>query len=131
MLSGRCECGQVRFEISKHDSDLGACHCSQCRRLSGHYWAAVGARMDSVRFLDDRGLAWYTSSSFAKRGFCRNCGSSLYYRLNDSDTIGVSAGSLDAPSELRLRYHIFVADKGDYYDIHDTLPQFAAAPNND
>jgi len=68
-------------------------------------------------------LSWYQSSDRAERGFCTNCGSSLFYRPIDSDHVSVAMGALDRPTGTHLRRHIFVADKGDYYDIADGLPQ--------
>ncbi|MEG6509691.1 GFA family protein [Methyloligella sp. 2.7D] len=123
MLSGRCECGKVRFEVETVSGTVTACHCTQCRRLSGHLWAVTHAPMAGLHFSHDESLAWYASSDFAKRGFCRSCGSNLFYRLNDEDEIAIAAGCLDAPTGLKLEKHIFVKDKGDYYEITDGLPQ--------
>ena len=70
-------------------------------------------------------LSWFRASDIARRGFCRNCGSFLFWQHNDEETISISMGVLDAPTGLKLARHIFVADKGDYYDITDDLPQEA------
>lgn len=66
---------------------------------------------------------WYRASDFARRGFCADCGSSLFWQRDGSDIIDVAAGALDSPTGLRLQGHIFTADKGDYYQITDGLPQ--------
>lgn len=123
MVKGRCNCGAVQFEVDKVREAVNVCHCSQCRRSSGHLWAATHARYDDVRFLSDEGLKWYTSSDWAKRGFCKHCGSSLFYRMNDEDGIGIAVGTLDLPTGLHVGQHIFVKDKGDYYEIADDAPQ--------
>ncbi|MEJ6391761.1 GFA family protein [Gymnodinialimonas sp. 2305UL16-5] len=124
MLTGRCECGEVRFRIDGPARDsVTICHCSQCRRSSGHVWASTHAPFAALRFDAEAGLTWYASSDFAKRGFCRFCGSSLFYRLNDEDGIGIAAGCLDVPTGFRVGKHIFVKDKGDYYEITDDTPQ--------
>ena len=122
-LTGRCDCGSVRFCIKNHRKAVTQCHCSQCRRFSGHVWASTHAKMTDVVFEADEGLIWYSSSDFAKRGFCKHCGSSLFYRMNDEDGIGISAGCLDRPTDLHMGKHIFVKDKGDYYEIGDDAPQ--------
>lgn len=124
MLTGRCECGQVRFSVPAVRESVTVCHCSQCRRTSGHLWASTHAPFDSVRFECDEGLVWYASSASAKRGFCRHCGSSLFYRMNDEAGIGIAAGCLDDTDGLVLGKHIFVADKGAYYTITDDVPSF-------
>jgi hypothetical protein len=69
-------------------------------------------------------ITWYQSSATARRGFCRICGSALFWKLEGLDTISVMAGAFDSPSGLQGESHIFVADKGDYYEIDDGLPQF-------
>ncbi len=124
MISGRCECGAVTFQIKGELKPPTACHCSQCRRLSGHFWAGTWAQLDDLRFINKDGLTWFQSSDWAERGFCKSCGSSLFYRLRDDNSrISVAAGSLGKPTGLQLYRHIYVADKGDYYDITDGLPQ--------
>lgn len=123
MIKGRCDCGGVRFEIDAVRETVTVCHCRQCRRTSGHLWASTHASYDKVNFTNDQSLEWYKSSDYAKRGFCKTCGSSLFYRLNDEDGVGIAAGCLDLPTNLKTGKHIFVKDKGDYYDIADGAPQ--------
>lgn len=127
MISGRCECGSVAFQVPKVRETVTVCHCSQCRRTSGHLWASTHAPFDSVTFIKDEGLEWYASSATAKRGFCKNCGSSLFYRMNDEAGIGIAAGCLDDTSGLRIGKHIFVTDKGDYYADPDDSANPAGA----
>lgn len=124
VYTGRCLCGAVAFEVAGALSPPLACHCRQCRRQSGHYVVASDARRADFRLTEDRGLAWYRSSPAAERGFCRHCGSVLLWR-RDAEMISINLGCLDETGELKLAGHIFVADKGDYYDIADTLPQSA------
>lgn len=68
-------------------------------------------------------VSWYDASPKATRGFCATCGSFLFWKAHDEDTISVSLGSLEAPTDVHLEKHIFCADKGDYYAIADDLPQ--------
>lgn len=124
MIRGRCECGKVAFEVPAVRDTVTMCHCSQCRRTSGHVWASTHASdMADLVFIADEGLTWYDSSDFAKRGFCKFCGSSLFYRMNDEQGVGIAAGCLDGETGLTTGKHIFVKDKGDYYDIADDAPQ--------
>ena len=124
MHTGRCGCGAVAFQIDGELQPATACHCSQCRRLSGHFWAGSWANTADLTFTRDDGLKWYDSSDWAERGFCKECGASLFYRLkNEGHRLSVAAGSLDQPTGLRLYRHIYMRDKGDYYDITDGLPQ--------
>ena len=122
-MQGRCECGSVRFEVTVSRTTVTFCHCSQCRRTSGHLWGSVKADYADLRWISTEGLTWFTSSDVARRGFCATCGSSLFYRMNDEAGIGISAGAFDAPTGFTPGKHIFTAHKGDYYDIADGVPQ--------
>ena len=121
--SGSCQCGGVHFEISGDLRPVIYCHCSQCRKMSGHYVAATGCDTDKLSIQSDATLTWYRTSDTAQRGFCAVCGSSLFWKPDSDDHMGIFAGALDVPSGLTAGRHIFVADKADYYDIADGLPQ--------
>ncbi len=88
---------------------------------------AVNAPFDALKFSNDTSLTWYRASNYARRGFCNKCGSSLFWHGDKldghKDRIAIALGALDAPTGLALTEHIFVADKGDYYEIADGLPQ--------
>jgi len=122
--SGSCLCGGVRYRVDGPLTDVGACHCTQCRKTTGHYFAATTCARSALSFESDGTLAWYQSSSFARRGFCSRCGSSLFWERIDGDEIDILAGTLDPPTGLKMVDHIFVDNKGDYYEITDGLPQF-------
>jgi hypothetical protein len=124
-VAGRCECGAVRFTVAGPMREVVNCHCGQCRRFHGHIGAYTNCALADLSFAEQRGLRWYQSSSVARRGFCRECGSSLFWRRIDSETISVAAGCLDAPTGLRTVRHIFTAHRGDYYEIADGLEQVA------
>jgi hypothetical protein len=125
VASGRCECGGVRYEIHGADPlrNVIACHCGQCRRTSGHFVAATSVRNDALVLVEAETLRWYRSSKAAERGFCNRCGGNLFWRETSGTATSIMAGTLDTPTGLRMERHIFVADKSDYYDIDDGLPQ--------
>ncbi|MEX0368274.1 MAG: GFA family protein [Ruegeria sp.] len=125
MHTGSCLCGSVAFRIDGELSPPSACHCGQCRGQSGHVWSSTSTHENNLSFAASDTLGWFRASDIAKRGFCSNCGSFLFWKHNDEDTISISMGALNAPTGLTLARHIFVADKGDYYDITDDLPQEA------
>ena len=120
-LNGQCLCGDVAFAVEGPVEGASVCHCGQCRRQSGHLWASAFAPVSRISVTGP--VAWYEASPLAKRGFCPRCGSFLFWKHHDEDTMSFALGSLLAPTGLRLEKHIFVADKGDYYDIADDLPQ--------
>ncbi len=123
-VKGSCECQGVVFELIGELRDVVFCHCSQCRKTSGHYWAATQVSTGNLNLIKATSLSWYDSSDKARRGFCSVCGSSMFYERKGIDKISVSAGSLEIPTSLDRMRHIYVASKGDYYDISDDLPQF-------
>ncbi|WP_109310684.1 GFA family protein [Ruegeria sp. AU67] len=125
MQNGSCLCGAVAFTIAGELSQPSACHCGQCRKQSGHVWSSTWTHQDNLSFTASDTLTWFRASDTARRGFCRSCGSFLFWQHNDEDTISISMGALSEPTGLTLSKHIFVADKGDYYDITDDLPQRA------
>ena len=121
---GSCLCGAVRFTATGSLRGVVYCHCSQCRKQSGHYYAATSVDDDRLEIEGGENITWFAASGFAKRGFCATCGSVLFWKHNEQDEISVMAGAFDRPSGLKGEVHIFVADKGDYYAIDDGLPQF-------
>ena len=116
---GQCLCGGVRYEVTGPLRNVIACHCSQCRRTSGHFVAASQAPTAALKLLNSETLTWYESSPEAKRGFCNRCGGNLFWRETGPDkrNTSIMAGTLDTPTGLRITQHIFVEDKSDYYSI--------------
>ena len=123
MLTGSCLCGAVKFEVEGELGPPDACHCTQCRKVSGHYWASTDVLRTALTIHGEFNIAWYRSSEKVQRGFCSTCGATLFFDPIGKDWIAVSMGAFDSPTGTRLVKHIFVADKGDYYDIADGLPQ--------
>jgi hypothetical protein len=121
--TGGCLCGAVRYEVRGPLRPIVMCHCSQCRRITGHVMAATAARHGDFRLLSQAGLAWYASSQEARRGFCSHCGSTLFWQGAGRDYLSIAAGSLDDSSGLQIACHIFTADKGGYYEIAAADPQ--------
>ncbi len=126
MHRGSCLCGAVTFEVTGELPPPDACHCRQCRKQSGHYFASTDVPKSALTVHGQGHVAWHQSSEKVRRGFCAVCGSSLFWDPLFRDWIGVAMGAFDTPTETHLAVHIFVADKGDYYDIADGLPQKSA-----
>ncbi|WP_434427295.1 GFA family protein [Nannocystis pusilla] len=123
MPKGSCLCGAVTFEVAGPLPPPNACHCSQCRKQSGHYWASTNVPREALTIRGEDRLTWFRSSEKVRRGFCSTCGSWLFWDPIFAAKIAVAMGAFDAPTHARLAMHIHVADKGDYYDIADDLPQ--------
>lgn len=123
MHKGSCLCGAVRFEIEGDLKPPDACHCRECRKHSGHYFASTDVPRAALTVHGSENVRWYASSEKVRRGFCATCGSTLFWDPIHRDWTGIAMGALDTPTGTRLAMHIFVAEKGDYYDIADGLPQ--------
>ena len=125
MQKGSCLCGAVTYEATGELRPSVACHCTQCRKTSGHYWSATQVPSENLNITKSDGLKWFRSSNTARRAFCSHCGSSLFWEMDGEGATSIATGTMDGPTGLRTDKHIFVADKGDYYDISDGLPQRA------
>src|SRR5690349_7534196 len=107
--SGRCLCGAVRFIAEGTDTEHHACHCGMCRRwTTGPFF---GAYVKSVAFEGEDKIGRYESSEWAERGFCRNCGSTLFYFLKPNRSYVMSVGAFDDPGGFKLAEEIFIDKK--------------------
>lgn len=126
---GSCLCGAVRFHTEGPRRGVVFCHCSQCRKQTGLYYAAIDVRDDELTVEGEANLTWYAASTFARRGFCRTCGSALFWKRDGADRTSILAGAFERPSGLRPESHVYLDDAGDFYKIADGLPQYPhAAP---
>jgi hypothetical protein len=121
LLTASCLCGGVSLTATALGPKVTACHCGQCRKLSGHYAASFDVASAPV-YTARATLAEYKTPGGGTRGFCATCGSSLWFRSADGDW-SIEAGAVDGPTGGHLAAHIFTAFKGDYYDIADGAPQ--------
>lgn len=129
ITTGGCLCGAVRYEVKGPLRDVVNCHCEMCQKLHGAFGAHSKARKENIRITEGRGLGWYKTSSVAQRGFCKECGSSLFWDPFELDATGIIAGSLDENAHLKTMGHIFVGEKAGFYEITDDAPQFEASSN--
>lgn len=126
MNKGSCLCGAVKFEVSGELGSGEMCHCSMCRKWTGHILATTAPLLESVNIDGKENIKWFKSSEKANRGFCSTCGSPLFFDPIDKikhQWIGISLGAFDTPTNIKIEQHIFVAEKGDYYEILDGAPQ--------
>ena len=121
---GHCLCGAVSFKIFGDLRQVVNCHCGQCLHTHGHFGAYSSVEKNKFKFVNDAGLKWFRSSKEARRGFCQECGASLFWERLGGSTISISAGMLDLDQEVKTIGHIYCSDKPAYYEIADDLPQF-------
>lgn len=127
--SGGCLCGAVRFELRGPLTSVTYCHCSMCRKWHGHVGAYAAVLRADFALVESRGLRWFASSDRVRRGFCGECGASLFFDEDGDPRVAFTAGSVEAPSGLRSKAHIYAASKGDYYELcADGLRVFVTMP---
>jgi hypothetical protein len=125
--TGRCLCGAVRYQVGGPLRDVLLCHCVECRRWTGHLGAFTSTRVEHLTISGESALRWIDSphsDRSARRGFCGECGSSLFWRPADGERISIAAGTLDRPTGLRVAGHWYARHAGDYeLPLDDRLPQ--------
>jgi hypothetical protein len=114
-MQGACLCGAVVFQVTPPFRPVIACHCTQCRKQSGHFWAASSVPETALRLIRAEGLTWFHASPQARRGFCGGCGAFLFWQATGSDQISFAAGALDGPTGLQIAESWHEVDAGDYY----------------
>lgn len=114
-MRGSCLCGDVSYQMLGAPRSVVGCHCNQCRKSSGHYVAATQVLSGQLVIEGSSSITWYQSSATAKRGFCKQCGSQLFWTETGSDKTSVMAGTIDGDTGLVLDRQIFTESKGDYY----------------
>lgn len=119
--TGGCLCSEVSYRVTGPLRAVAGCHCQQCRRTSGHFVAATSAAKTEIEIEGE--VRWFQSSETAKRGFCPECGSNLFWD-DGGERLSIMAGSLDGPTGLQMDRHIHVGSKGDYYTLDGTQPHF-------
>jgi hypothetical protein len=126
-VTARCLCGAVRFELDPPLREVSLCHCVECRRWHGHVCAMTSVPREQLRFVSDAGLHWIESpdsDAHARRGFCGECGSSLFWQPPGSDEVRIAVGALDRPTGLRVAGHGYAHQAGDWDRlVQDGLPR--------
>jgi hypothetical protein len=125
-LSGGCLCGAVRFAAVPQKREMDVCHCGMCRRWSGGVFMAVPC--GEVAVDDESQLGSYVSSDWGMRQFCRNCGSSLFWRLREGgDHVAVAFQSFDDVSSFQFLEEIFIDEKPALYAFAGERPRLTGA----
>ncbi len=114
--TGSCLCGGVTFKLDKSISGFSTCHCDMCRRwASGPYFATNCGKQ--VRFDGEENIGRFKSSKWAERGFCKICGSSLFYYLVPTGHYMMSVGTFDDQNGIDMKLQVFIDEKPDCYDF--------------
>ena len=119
--SGKCLCGAVTFTAENVDTHVHACHCSMCRGWTGG--PMLAASVGSIEFGGGEHISRYASSAWAERGFCSQCGSSLFYRLVEPNMYIVATGCFENAQQFSLAGEIYIDEKPAGYDFAGDHPR--------
>lgn len=124
--AGGCLCGSVRFTCTLRAPELQACHCVQCQRWTGG-GPLIVAHVDALEIEDDSSIGRYHASEWGERGFCTNCGSTLFWTIKDRAPESIVVGLLDDQSGLTMTEEIFVDHRPDWLPIWPNAGQSTEA----
>ncbi len=127
MITGKCECEKIQYEVDSDISDYSHCHCSQCRRLHGAAFASFGeVPRSKFRYISgELDVKTYASSETSDRVFCGNCGSNILVSIeSEPDEIYLAMGTVNGDPACPPGYHQYVGSKAPWYEICDDLPQY-------
>ncbi|HLT99104.1 MAG TPA: GFA family protein [Burkholderiaceae bacterium] len=119
-LTGRCLCGAVQLQVSHERPAIGACHCSICRKWSGGPFLSMECHETPV-IRGEEHVGVYDSSDWAQRGFCKQCGTHLFYRLKEGGFYALSAGLFKESGNWPFTLEVFVDEQpGNYAFSNET-----------
>ena len=124
--TGSCLCGTVNFTANTMKTHIGACHCNMCRKWAGGPLMAVDCGTD-VQFDSEENIGIYNSSQWAERGFCRQCGSNLFYRMKHSGQHMMMAGLFNDEPDFKLDHQVFIDNKPDFYSFAEQTTDMTEA----
>jgi len=122
--TGSCLCGIVKFTAESGNS-VGACSCSMCRKWNGGPQMALFCG-ESVSFENEDNISVFKSSEWAERGFCKDCGSHLFYRFHGNQHM-MLAGSFDNPDDFVLETQYFIDNKPSFYNFAEETNNLTGA----
>jgi hypothetical protein len=121
---GQCLCESIQYTVDAPLRDVVNCHCSRCRRSTGHFMAATEARREDVHIEGDT-LKWYAPVEGTEYGFCGECGSTLFWRTTRTpEVMSIAAGTLTPPTGLRTVEAIYRNYGSDYHVYDETIPSY-------
>jgi hypothetical protein len=124
-VTGECLCGAVAFEFAAPSLWCAHCHCSMCRRAHGAAFVTwVGVDKSRFKLLKQDSLKWYRSSEEAERGFCNDCGSTLFFRSTQwPDEIHVARANVPGKLDIEPAVHVsYGSQEVPWFKFEDGLP---------
>lgn len=124
--TGQCLCGAIHFSVKKMNYGVDACHCGMCRRWGGGPLMVVDCGKDVV-FEGEENISVYDSSAWAERGFCKICGSHLFYRLKESKDHQILVGLFHDQDHFKFNLQVFIDRKPTFYSFTNKTKKMTEA----
>jgi hypothetical protein len=124
--TGSCLCGAVRITANKPSKKVGACHCGMCRKWGGGPYMEIDCGTD-ISFEGEDAITVYNSSNWAERGFCKKCGSHLFYRVKASKQHMVPVGLFDDQEHFVFESQVFIDKKPSFYSFSNKTKDMTEA----
>lgn len=125
-VKGACLCGGVSLSFKLKENHYHACHCGMCRKWGGGPFLAVDASED-LKIEGEKNISTYPSSEWAERGFCKKCGTHLFYRLRGGGFCNIALGLLENPESLKFDLQIFTDKKLESYSFAEKTKMLTEA----
>lgn len=124
--SGSCYCGKIKFDVWDFNPTYSLCHCTECRKWTGSFYACIAAKNGNYKIHGAENITWFLKSADSEQGFCKNCGSAIFWRKNpDAGFLDIAIGFLDNFEQLTAKRHIFSQSKPHFYNFSDDgAPRF-------
>ena len=123
--TGRCLCGAVSYTAEDVHDEIHSCHCNMCQRWTGG--PALAASVSAVSFQGEESISRFVSSEWAERGFCKQCGTNLFYYLKEGGQYMLWMGTFDDKAAFKLAGEIFIEEKPVAYDFSGEHPRLTGA----
>ena len=111
---GSCLCGAIKVTVEEMSAHIGSCHCKMCRQWGGGPFLAADCGQ-KVSFEGEESLSVYSSSEWAERGFCKACGTHLFYRLKEKQQHIMPVGLFEKEDGFVFDHQIFIEEQPPYY----------------
>lgn len=120
--SGSCFCNKITFKVWDFDPKFTICHCTECQTWTGSLYASITVNDGNYKIQGAENITWHKQGTIAERGFCKHCGSNIFWRLLNRDVIqnqflDFAIGMLAQPENLTAKKHIFCKSKLSFYDL--------------
>ncbi|MGM0167028.1 hypothetical protein IGI39_002008 [Enterococcus sp. AZ135] len=118
MNTATCLCGKIAIDVQNFHSEVGACHCSMCRKWgSGPLLTIEAGAVENITIRNEQLVSRYQASEWAERGFCSHCGSNLFYHLLPTDAYSIPIDLFENQGDAVLSVEVYYDQKPAYYEF--------------